>query len=453
MSGMKFYYPNSLLFIVKSKKNKMLKSLFFIALFLMLLLLPLDVSVSADQSAINEAVCRTDKEACRSLQHMQTFFQQKTHPIGGEEYTRDQLVIDFIQVAFSKSIWQETTPFRNIHERFFLHFYQREHKKDNLIGVVKNTPWAHEFVFRDLGHPKFDGLNKWTVDKIEIAFGWPPALGTLQNWEPSEQNHHRYQSIIKPHIVASITKIENAIDIPISMIERKKETTNDFARLRIILYDDASAKNYFKMEPDQRKTFVHPVTAIGNFQKYLVDAVRFTPVSRSQVDGYFLTDKDNNIQLAICLLNSKNDDALLKSLTTECLLRAMGLPEVSRLSKTSTLSNWNRAYDPYSRRYILDGSLLLDTIPTEKPMLPDVVTKRDARKTSVKEDNRNTDVQVYSDMASSHVIQEITEYDLALLRTLYCKSLVPSMSRYEVLTTLYNSDNCFKKFKGAIDNE
>lgn len=72
-------------------------------------------------------------------------------------------------------------------------------------------------------------------------------------------------------------------------------------------------------------------------------AIKFSPTFPDQVDGYFVTNENNEIEFSMCYIWSGHNDDTIKSLALECLVRSMGLPGGIRPKHSpSILSSWSK---------------------------------------------------------------------------------------------------------------
>ncbi|HEX2753201.1 MAG TPA: hypothetical protein VHP34_08920, partial [Alphaproteobacteria bacterium] len=193
-----------------------------------------------------------------------------------------------------------------------------------------------------------------------------------------------------------------------------------------------------------------PVGDNQYFEKYVQGAVRFTPYARAQVEGYLLSDHENNLDFAVCYLWPYHQKEVLASLMNECLLRALGLPEMASVQGAGVLGHWNKTYDRVSKRSVLDGPTvnewLASVAKTEMGWTrsgEDAAYGRELEKLIAK-GNRKDLFTNYPKI----VKQRLSEFDLAMLSMLYCADIRPGMGRYEILDAFYKSNNCFA-FKGV----
>lgn len=103
--------------------------------------------------------------------------------------------------------------------------------------------------------------------------------------------------------------------------------------------------NIFKTPPPGLPKY-YPTELTMSFENYLSGAVRMTPYSRAQVDGYFIPDEEGSIQQSVCHIYFVLPDKLMRSLVDECLVRGLGLPNLSSVRPDNLLGAWARTFEP-----------------------------------------------------------------------------------------------------------
>jgi len=368
--------------------------------------------------------------------------------LDGRPYPENRLLYDFVQVAFPRHLWMEDTldPARAL--------FQSRDKWDQLRTLY---PWASEYIFRDHGFPKSDVLNRWSKD-ITVSLGWPPraSAGPPKNVleRAARANTGRVQdgpadSIIKDQILKLAPQIAAATGIHLSFIEPYNETPSAYANVRIITSGIFYVDNKFKTAHRQDDGSAREFSGVTDFDDRFTEAVRFTPYARAQVDGYFVPDKNNTIDFAVCKLWPNFQPDLLRSLVTECIARSLGLPEMSILDNDAAVGHWDRAHDSETKRQILDGLGVNSTQLKLKPIGADHIGQRE--ETERAQEQLKQQVSHFPDepLDSDAALLQLKEYDLAMLSILYCKNLSPGMDRGQVIRSLYTSlPSCLSTFKG-----
>lgn len=177
------------------------------------------------------------------------------------------------------------------------------------------------FSLREKGMPKYGVVNKWNKKNLDVTFGW-----TLLEF-PKWSNHiteiqKEYLERMNPIIQNSISDMNKNNIIAFNYIS--PVDVKNPVQIHILPYK----KVYQNINPKLEQLDYHFEDNMSYFEEYLRGGVRFTPGLANQVDGYFLSDESNQIQLAVCYININNSDEIIKSYISECLLRATGLPEV-----------------------------------------------------------------------------------------------------------------------------
>lgn len=294
--------------------------------------------------------------------------------------------------------------------------------------------WIWEYAQREKGTPKFDAISRWAQLDISIAVGLPP---------PNPLTDEERALYTKAYSVFTKMRqnIEAATGRKLHLFSPEQEQQGAQAKIRLVVPStEFPAYNRFKRFGVQKATNLMPSPiehdrpgySLGYVERFMWDAVRFTPRARAQVDGYFVTDKDNNIELAVCYLWPQHEERLLQTLVAECLLRAMGLPEMTVKDKKSLLGHWNAAHDPHSKRLLLDGVLVNrysddpDHIETEETLNP-----------------TRENLPFGERGAKNLPPLSMSVHDKTMLRILYCPHLKSGMGRYETIETLMRyKDDC-----------
>lgn len=339
------------------------------------------------------------------------FAEPPSYILDGQTYTRAGLISDFIRMAFPSRLW------------FDADVEARNDFKSPAItsGLGVSVPsWAREYVNRTDGVPRFDGLNRWKGDTITVGFDWPKGV-----WKAGNSEHYKP---LAEQVTALAPQIQAATGLQVRLLSRSEESRSHFARIRIITTASFGATNRFKA-PLKRSggavgsAMVLPIGLHPPFEDLLFGSIPFTPFLSAQVDGYLLTDKDNNIDLVVCKIAPEHQSHLQQALVTECLARAFGLPESSLTNEDAFLGRWNKAHEPHS--FLSFQAAEAATRSEELKTFPHGLT--DVNKTQ----------------------RRLTDYDLAMLSLLYCPSLKSGMGRYDVLTALYHADECFQSLQQA----
>jgi hypothetical protein len=291
--------------------------------------------------------------------------------LDGIEYSREQIIRDFSSIAFSShppvpDQYPERTlldPFQ-AGERSLLR--QEKFKEEYL--------WLYEFVFREHGFPNYFSINKW-VRPITISLNYPfklnpkrPMKGRAFNSYSDYPRIDENGSIIQePYLFDRTVSLKNSrIDklaenivrdmapqltrltgLPVSYLPPETETEDSYGHIRIIFVDDIDFwPTRFKMGDNTPQLFgSNPGVEFRNVvvQYALPSAVHFTPYADRQVDGFFLSNENNEIEMSFCYIWHRHPQTLIETLLKECLVRSLGLPDAPRGSPHALFGLWNNA--------------------------------------------------------------------------------------------------------------
>ena len=304
----------------------------------------------------------------------------KAIKLDGIRYLQRQVILSFLDAAFSDFIWFEDTSPR-------VRVVSMLQKKSSTINSL----------------PRHHVINKWRKP-IKITFK------TLENNKLVDKKKY---SFLIDHLKDLIPIYSKVTGLKIYYTEEEFPERSD-ANVFIVLNAKSRIFNVFK---NQRGGY-HPDE--DDYETNYVSAVRFTPMVRSQVEGFFIPDVNNEIKNATCYLKpSVVPEEWSKALLAECLGRLLGLPETST-NNSGLLSNWNQEFDDYSNLSALDGgNIFFDK--TFQSWFEKVSEKLSQKSPAV----------IYP-----------TEFDLKLLSTLYCPSIKPGMDKYEVVLSLFEESQC-----------
>lgn len=349
-------------------------------------------------------------------------------------YKRAEVLSDFLNVAFSDSIWNEDTG-----EDFLMHLdYLLYTLKERSVGNEKELEktaiegWFTPYLFGNSGWPDQNVINKWT-GPVTIAVGWPGNSGNYGSL--SLEKEGEIVKLFEDHIQEIVPKLSEYTQLPVEMIRfgDVRDTTDSFAHIRVVPIRETHLRNFFKtLRRSIKDGIPHETTYLNTYENAMWTGVPFTPYARSQVDGYLVPDRSNNIAIVVCKIVSDLDSSLIHALISECLIRALGLPDLSKTNNKSLLSHWNSAHDKNSFLPSLDGresSIWKNTIGFEKYMNSKGVSRPvfDSKIT-----DRNLPLMP-------------TAHDEVLVKILYCSSIKPGMNKYEVIKSFALDENCIGK--------
>lgn len=355
---------------------------------------------------------------------------------GGDQAT---IVREFMRTAFP--VYMRLDDPDNV-------YAQPDHKQKLLDQWKGKLPaWLLEFALREKGVPAFDAISRWKSE-VTIGVGLPP---------PNRQTEEtrRMLGVVEPVYKSMYKNVREATGLDFWLLKPDQEREDYYAKIRIVPLSDFFFPYYNRFKTGGRKggQFIpspiesdHPPPPGYSGQMSLVeglmlDSVRFTPRARAQVEGYFVTDKDNNIEFAVCYLWPQHKGKLLQTLVAECLLRALGLPEQLMSSKNALLGRWNTAHDAHSKRLVLDGA---KEVKTDMQFYREAETAEREGKLDKAAEIRGKLTEFPHDLTDEKNLPPlfISDWDVTLLRILYCPDLKAGMSRAEVMRILPTSNAC-----------
>lgn len=250
--------------------------------------------------------------------------------IGDQEYTRGEIIADFLNIAVSDQMWNQEldrlpSGFSRAIDRYISEKVVAAHK----VG----GPWFAPYLDRQDGWPTRGSLNKWQRNSVTVGIGWP-----RYSLSPTAKDGHIYAQSeeikfypkVQKKIEGLIPILENHSGINISFIPPtdRKENSEDYAVIRIIPFKSVKS--------GRRSPFAHEgLTWYPHFaENDLWGGVLFES-SDDEMDGYLLPKGNNELGFVVCKINIPIDDEPLESAITECLIRAMGLPGLSSSRNTS----------------------------------------------------------------------------------------------------------------------
>lgn len=339
-----------------------------------------------------------------------------------QSYTRGQVIEDFLNVAFSDRMWAEDTnnhnvdSFSEVIDWYIEQDWKLEHGVDliNKIDLLKpealkkyenkkkHWPWLADYMYRPNGWPDRNVIHKWE-DKITIGIGWPIYSYGSENLPaghvPSYANLGFYKNQarwIEEVLKNIIPDLQRATGLPVEirLPDDRREYTEEYAHIRIVPAKAISSRrlsgNNFNIVPSPRE-----------YENYFWGGTVFESSNSIQMDAYMLPKADNKLGLVICKIKNKLNESLFKALVSECLVRAMGLPDLSKLNQSSLLGDWRTLHG------------------IEKG-----------------------DLEVSSEKFS---FDGISTYDQRIIGLLYCPAIKSGMDMNDVFQVLTSKDGCVSK--------
>lgn len=281
---------------------------------------------------------------------------QENVTLGGIDYTDKEVEEAFLSAALS-----ERSEFaRDQVPGFFL---DDNHLKPERLSV--EFPWLYKFIHRKGDVPQYSTINKWAKPP-RIAFGMPNRLGPFS--VSPDVPHHRFPNgVILIHdaryittseryefgkiqdrdkVIASIRRdaatLSSVTGLPIEFLSWRDDTKEDYAEIRIAFAGNKEPEEGIKYDLSK---LVHnrPSCITGyrvnlfraDLERFIPGIVHFTLGHNNLVDGFVLSNSENEIELAVCYIHNNSK---IEQNIRECLLRSMGFPGVAELRQASYLS-------------------------------------------------------------------------------------------------------------------
>ena len=289
--------------------------------------------------------------------------------LDGKIYTKRDFAAAFLETAFTETPWNSDTG-EDAAEflKFQLAHYKARTPSSNPNSFERTFPWFVPYIKRPAGVPPFGVLNRWEKP-VKVSLDLPIYTLAAHNVHTAQDEAGKYprnvdsdykkrDDPIFQKLTDMVTDVLPAIraasgqDVQFQAPFTDKEQSADYARIRIVPVRFFETQNYFKFNRYHPAQDGYPVREYFGmrYSEYAstLGGVSFTPNIRAQVDGYLMPDVDAQLGLVVCRVVPALGVVLMKTLVTECLIRAMGLPDIAPAPTGSLLGRWNEEYAPYS---------------------------------------------------------------------------------------------------------
>ncbi|GJL49763.1 MAG: hypothetical protein NPIRA01_09900 [Nitrospirales bacterium] len=323
--------------------------------------------------------------------------------LDGRTLTKKQILDAFLDIAFTQNILLKKGLGQN---SLSFQIQPDEHIKRSLFfepRMKSEYPWLYPHIYLKHAPPKILSINKWVIP-IQVSLGMPNDLRPItgqayhffkiynadKTFSPSEDSIVKLKGLIQT--INEISDISAALAL--------EETANHFGNIRIVFVE----KEHFK-----DSEYKHPKYMMVSFstggprtedfrsfygaEKKIKTGFVYTAEAEKQVDGYFLTNSKNEIQMAFCYIWSGHPVEMLDALMQECVLRSLGFPEATITTPYSLLGLWNEPEH---------------WLPADKPLL--------------------------------EIPSKLSEFDRYMLKILYSPELKPGMDYVEAQKVLLGMD-------------
>ncbi len=374
--------------------------------------------------------------------------------IDGKEYSKDEIIEDFLKVAFSDVPWNADAgeeDRKKIQEMYFPPKKSFMEKTKGLFSSEKKTIrkptgpiWLREQHMHYVGKGplyKRNVINKWNMPEITVGINWPPyfspkpAKGVQKLLNPFAEVY--YDDFVKL-VRSQITEMSDAIGRPIKFIEPGDmiDTTSEYAQIRIVPLDGVGGRSWFIGNAPYASRYVDP----AQYETKFMNGVLFQSHKRAYFDGYLLPDEALNLDLSICKVQPTIEKNVLKAMVNECLVRSLGLPAMSEHPK-SLLSHWYTIPDEdfyTSIKWINPLQINGEPVhPRFEHISPEWF-----------EDNAvglNPNMTWFVlDEKKVNSFSKIPSYDKYMLSLLYCPQIKSGMTRDQARDVLLSNQSCFR---------
>lgn len=393
----------------------------------------------------------------------------RTFILDGKTYIKEQLIDDFLNVAFSDVPWNADAgeeerlkiyeglfpPDRKLSwwETFFGKEDDRHEDVEQWCTVILNSP---VFTKHLLGSKcanqlnRRNVINKWEKNKITIAVGFPfysnrPAVHEKYKhlmldkppfvYDGYEKDFYRFEKIIQKQI----SDISEAAGLPVEFYkleDTSKDKTEDYARIRIIPIPVMQNNRTSMQAPGY---LFHPFA----LERDYLNGVLFQSFTFDYIDGYILPDKSLSLDMAICKVNPSLDEPLLSAFINECIVRSLGLPSMS-VAKDSVLGSWhvieNDQIDQRFKMFAYKiGDKIIDVNIQSREYYKEIGMAEEAKQM----EKGLVWLEIPQDRMLSY--QKMSAYDKFLVSILYCPFIKSGMNKSQVKEILQKDDSCFQK--------
>jgi hypothetical protein len=384
-----------------------------------LLTSPLSLSASAKDSSASE--------------------QSETYTLDGVEYTKSQIIEDFLNVAFSDLPWNADVP-EKVRKIIIDSWNDRNRKK---MEVYPNrAPWfvKHLYNNSDFRMLERNVLTRWSGKTITIGIDWPRYTNAFEGNKLeaakfkqslrsvyTDQEEDKYYGLFLKQIKSQVNAFEKGTGIKLVLMnpDSPDDKTESYGRIRIV----PTFRFGVRGSVGTGTYAYHPTES----ESLLMNGVLFHSYTPELFDGYLLPNSDYSIDLAVCKLNPALDERILIPMINECLVRSLGLPGMSAFS-SSVLSNWHipKELSFYDRRfhhyaYEIGNEIIKSPSLTKSEKFYNDKNMSDALE---KIESNTLKVKVDSDLLNN--FQNFSEYERVMIALLYCPEIKSGMHRLEV---------------------
>lgn len=362
-------------------------------------------------------------------------------PFGGpSKITEDFIEVAFNNANFEESFWtgkksdhsslDETNYVQDIIKRNTkqaIYHYKLEEKR--LADLPKENP-EFRFYARPNGSPDTNKIAKFNS----------PVVVRLLNLSGTFVHEFSLEGIVEEALL-KLNRV-NGVDIS---LDNTPKSLQDFENTIYIVFENFSVVNFFKqlrgiklilphVYSSSSLKYMYPISNLGVSSKlkyfFYQGMIEFTPFSKAQVDGFLLLNDDGSIHSARCHIWRGHTAAMIENLIQECLLRSMGLTNLSKHSDAQLLKNWNVNQEQYSSTQREHGEKVIyhhgGKLGGEMYKVPVYRAKQYNQSSTI--NNLNWWSKAVEERGQQGTLA-YSEYDLLLLTLLYHKNIKAGMTR------------------------
>lgn len=392
----------------------------------------------------------------------------KAYVLDGVTYTKDQIIEDFLNVAFSDLPWNADA---GEEDRLkLLNFYLSDNPKLNKSWwdyLFNNTaeksqnkgkynkklvPWLAPHLAKNMDAPlnERNVITKWAGTHVSIGIDWPRYTLSERHsygkyapkvyitpYTPIEFAKYYASLLAKAEAQTKALADATGLDIRVVPPDSMVETNQNFPRIRIVPDTVKSVRAW-----EQGDSNYHPVTD----EESLLNGILFKTYVQNYFDGYLLPDSHYNLDLTICKIDPTLEERFLTALINECLIRSLGLPGISK-NAFSLLSSWHTIADQtlFEQRkkniaYKISNQEIVSFMYKSA-----IKGYEDRGQYNYAEQMKKMTfwINLNENLVSS--FSNIPSYERVMISLLYCPDIKPGMKKIEVEKMLRESDQCFAR--------
>ena len=410
--------------------------------------------------------------------------------LDGAAYSKDALVEDFLNVAFSdlpwnahlqeslrKTAWEHYFPTDEYIQKYndripqwWEKYFDPDVWKAWFNG--RSIPYKYRYLTEEWKMPSCQSdwvgdfqicegkteiyqrnrLYKWDRDDFTIGIDWPryPDQDNYPHGDPwgpitkfTLKNETKYYDPFYKAASGQGELLQKKTGLIIDVLKPDDPTdkTPDFPRIRIV------PNRFWALGIVNGTSHVHGSYHVSKDEGYFFNAILFESYSDRIYKGYLLPDQNGVLLYSICEVEPTIPQPVVFAMINECLVRSFGLPGTSN-SKNSLMSHWHNAEQILTeerRQYHYEYHIGNDVFKTpflaslEKTYSQKTYADRPELLQEIIDRIRIIDIVP----ETLDAFQTIPEYDLMMVAMLYCPALKAGMTPEQAKAVLVRDDTCF----------